>query len=336
MLRVPFLKGDSMTEEKTLPEVEKRWTMGRQTEDLREILRNNPRLGDGWVKEQLHRIGKPFLYSDGIADAIRHGEVHREKDYLRLAKNVKPQLFMSQSTGDLKNLLLKNPNFGDEWVKQQLDYLGKPELYHHGIADDIRKGKLLTEQSYYEQPAHKQYEREMAVENPELGEMGAKARGETHYKSMSGLSPEGQALLKAISSGTKPLVEERFKKGAELHPFQQQYNDLLSGLLSEYQNVYGNSLPGSEPMPSYNPYAEGPGLDMLRGLYGGAQGLGSSLYQGAKSGMGALANLYQGYMGNNQTPSYENPLQNLEGLISPQERMENQLRSINTSKPRRF
>src|SRR5271155_20048 len=61
---------------------------------------------------------------------------------------VKKRAFMGLASRDLRRMLKDYPNLGDEWVKKQLQGMGKADLYFEGVADALRQNDVGTEASY--------------------------------------------------------------------------------------------------------------------------------------------------------------------------------------------
>lgn len=202
--------------------------------------------------------------------------------------DIRRKWFMTQSTDSLRRRLKKYPELSDEWVQQQLNNIGKGDLYFPGVSDAIRKHAVQMEESYLKHPEHQKFR--ALPENEALATRVAKQTGEPYAQKIGTLTPQQQMLQNETVEMARQVLPRQYAKIGQPTQLEQPVNQAMLDTLNRIQQgTYGN-----EYLSGIN--AVFPGLkENLSGL---GQTINPYLQQGLQQG-GQLAR--GGY---NQAQSY--------------------------------
>lgn len=170
--------------------------------------------------------------------------------------DIRKKWFMTQSTDSLRRRLKKYPELGDEWVKGQLDRIGKQDLYFPGVSAAIKNRAVGTESSYLGHPKHEEFRAQPGQEA--LAQRVAKKTGEPWAQQIATGLPWQQEFRKGLfEAGAEPIAQQLEKIGQPL-PLEPQMNAILQQLAGNYRKEFGN-VTGPQ-------YFSGPGVDFVNNL----------------------------------------------------------------------
>ena len=222
------------------------------------------------------------------------------------------KLFMYQITNSLKNKLKKygdDPRIKgreDEYVKEQLNKVGKDKYYYPGVSEDLKKGILGTEQTFFENPNYQKWLND--PKNIELKNQQNKKFGELYNTQFSNLRPDQQQLSADITKAAQSTIPGLYQKLGHPTSLEKPTEQILMQLINQINQGKGlghDSLSGFGAFPGLKENLQGLGQgaqQLGQGAYGAGQGAYNAINPYLQAGMQRGAQMAQGGM--NQAQSY--------------------------------
>jgi hypothetical protein len=176
---------------------------------------------------------------------------------------VRGKWFMTQSTGDIRRRLKQyadDPRIKgreDAWVKEQLQGIGKQDLFFPGIAQAITNHAVGTEASYLEHPRHAEFVEQPG--NEPLAKRTARALGQPYVETPTTQLPFQQEFQKGLFQAAGQPIAQALSQIGQPHPLESDINQILQGLAQQYQNEFGGVGALGNPQQRVSPsYFSGP------------------------------------------------------------------------------